>query len=75
MARDQTIEFSGTLTAKKCPIPLRRIGYRYRYQQKCCHDSDLGCNMRLSASGIPKIPVETQEKSTANTSFIAAQPV
>lgn len=25
---DQTIEFTGTLTAKKCPIQLRRIGYR-----------------------------------------------
>lgn len=24
---DQTIEFTGTQTAKKCPIPLRRIGY------------------------------------------------
>jgi len=25
---DQTIEFTGTQTAKKCPIQLRRIGYR-----------------------------------------------
>ena len=25
---DQTIEFTGLQTAKKCPIPLRRIGYR-----------------------------------------------
>ncbi len=25
---DQTIEFAGIQTAKKCPIPLRRIGYR-----------------------------------------------
>jgi putative transposase len=25
---DQTIEFSGVLTAKKCPVPLRRIVYR-----------------------------------------------
>jgi len=25
---DQTIEFTGVQTAKKCPIPLRRIGYR-----------------------------------------------
>ena len=24
---DQTIEFTGTQTAKRCPIPLRRIGY------------------------------------------------
>ena len=25
---DQTIEFTGVQTAKKCPIELRRIGYR-----------------------------------------------
>jgi len=25
---DQTIEFTGTQTAKKCPVQLRRIGYR-----------------------------------------------
>ena len=25
---DQTIEFTGVLTAKKCPVQLRRIGYR-----------------------------------------------
>ena len=25
---DETIEFTGMYTAKKCPIPLRRIGYR-----------------------------------------------
>lgn len=25
---DQTIEFTGLQTAKKCPIPLRRIGYK-----------------------------------------------
>ena len=25
---DQTIEFTGIQTAKKCPIQLRRIGYR-----------------------------------------------
>lgn len=25
---DQTIEFTGALTAKKCPAPLRRVGYR-----------------------------------------------
>ena len=25
---DETIEFTGLYTAKKCPIPLRRIGYR-----------------------------------------------
>ena len=25
---DQTIEFTGTQTAKKCPVPMRRIGYK-----------------------------------------------
>jgi len=25
---DQTVEFTGAATAKKCPVPLRRIGYR-----------------------------------------------
>ncbi len=25
---DQTIEFTGVQTSKKCPIRLRRIGYR-----------------------------------------------
>lgn len=28
LSSDQTIEFTGVLTAKKCPIQLRRIGYR-----------------------------------------------
>lgn len=28
LTSDQTIEFSGQITAQKCPIPLRRIGYR-----------------------------------------------
>ena len=28
LTSDQSIEFTGTQTAKKCPIPLRRIGYR-----------------------------------------------
>ena len=28
LSSDQTIEFTGTQTAKRCPIPLRRIGYR-----------------------------------------------
>ena len=28
LSSDQTIEFTGPQTAKKCPIPLRRIGYR-----------------------------------------------
>jgi len=28
LSSDQTIEFTGSVTARKCPIPLRRIGYR-----------------------------------------------
>jgi putative transposase len=28
LSSDQSIEFTGALTAKKCPIQLRRIGYR-----------------------------------------------
>lgn len=28
LTSDQTIEFTGTQTAKKCPIQLRRVGYR-----------------------------------------------
>ena len=28
LSSDQTIIFRGRLTAKKCPIPLRRVGYR-----------------------------------------------
>ena len=28
LTSDQRIEFTGTQTAKRCPIPLRRIGYR-----------------------------------------------
>jgi len=28
LTRDQTIEFPGIQTHKKCPIKLRRIGYR-----------------------------------------------
>lgn len=28
LSSDQTIEFTGLQTAKKCPIPLRRIGYQ-----------------------------------------------
>jgi putative transposase len=28
LTSDQTIEFTGVQTAKKCPVPLRRIGYK-----------------------------------------------
>jgi putative transposase len=28
LTSDQTIEFTGTVTHKRCPIPLRRIGFR-----------------------------------------------
>jgi hypothetical protein len=40
--------------------------------KKCRHDSNLDRNVCLSAPGIPKISVKAQEKSAANTSFIAA---
>lgn len=50
---DQTIEFTGSQTAKKCPVPLRRIGYR---------DADTGIryvfltnNFTLSAKTIADI--------------------
>jgi putative transposase len=28
LTSDQTIKFTGTQTARKCPVLLRRIGYR-----------------------------------------------
>jgi len=53
LTSDQTIQFTGTQTAKKCPTPLRRIGYR---------DADTGKryvfltnNFQLSAKTIADI--------------------
>ena len=50
---DQTIEFTGTLTSKKCPIQLRRIGYRDSETGK--HYIFLTNNFKLSAKTIADI--------------------
>ena len=53
LTSDQTIEFTGTYTAKKCPIPLRRIGYRDKETGK--HYVFLTNNLKLSAKTIADI--------------------
>jgi putative transposase len=50
---DQTIEFTGLQTSKKCPIPLRRIGYRDELTGK--HYVFLTNNFKLSAKTIADI--------------------
>jgi len=50
---DQTIEFTGAQTARKCPIPLRRIGYRDTETGK--HYIFLTNNFKLSAKTIADI--------------------
>lgn len=50
---DQTIEFTGIQKAKKCPIPLRRIGYRDTETGK--HYLFLTNNFKLSAKTIADI--------------------
>lgn len=50
---DQTIEFSGALSSEKCPIPLRRIGYRD--QETGRHYVFLTNNFKLSAKTIAAI--------------------
>lgn len=50
---DQTIEFSGAQTAKKCPIPMRRIGYKDAVTGK--HYIFLTNNFKLSAKTIADI--------------------
>ena len=50
---DQTIEFTGLQTAKKCPIRLRRIGYRDAITGK--HYVFLTNNFKLSAKTIADI--------------------
>jgi len=50
---DQTIEFTGVQTAKKCPIPLRRIGYRDPKTGK--HYVFLTNNFKLAAKTIADI--------------------
>lgn len=50
---DQTIEFTGTQTAKKCPVQLRRIGYKDAETGK--HYVFLTNNFKLSAGTIADI--------------------
>ena len=53
LTSDQTIEFTGTQTAKKCPVQLRRIGYRDPETGK--HYVFLTNNFKLSAKTIADI--------------------
>ena len=53
LTSDQTIEFTGPQTAKKCPTPLRRIGYRDAETGK--HYVFLTNNFQLSAKTIADI--------------------
>ena len=50
---DQSIEFTGSITAKKCPIRLRRVGYRDPETGK--HYVFLTNNFKLSARTIADI--------------------
>ena len=53
LTSDQTIEFTGVQTAKKCPIQLRRIGYRDPETGK--HYIFLTNNFKLAAKTIADI--------------------
>lgn len=53
LTSDQTIEFTGIQTAKKCPIKLRRIGYRDPLTSK--HYVFLTNNFKLAAKTIADI--------------------
>ena len=53
LTSDQSIEFTGTQTANKCPIPLRRIGYRDPETGK--HYVFLTNNFKLAAKTIADI--------------------
>jgi hypothetical protein len=53
LTSDQSIEFTGALTAKKCPIQLRRIGYRDLETGK--HYVFLTNNFKLAARTIADI--------------------
>jgi hypothetical protein len=53
LTSDQTIEFTGVQTAKKCPIKLRRIGYRDPETGK--HYVFLTNNFKLAAKTIANI--------------------
>ena len=50
---DQTIEFSVAVTARKCPLPMRRIGYRDPQTGK--HYVFLSNNFKLAAKTIADI--------------------
>ena len=50
---DQTIEFTGAQTAKKCPVPMRRIGYKDSVTGK--RYTFLTNNFKLSARTIADI--------------------
>ena len=53
LTSDQTIEFTGIQTAKKCPVQLRRIGYRDA--ETGIHYEFLTNNFQLSAQTIAAI--------------------
>ncbi|MET0003268.1 MAG: IS4 family transposase [Candidatus Thiodiazotropha sp.] len=53
LSSDQTIEFTGAVTSKKCPVQLRRIGYRDAQTGKCY--VFLTNNFKLSANTITQI--------------------
>jgi len=53
LTSDHTVEFTGALTAKKCPVQLRRIGYRDPETGK--HYIFLTNNFKLSAKTIADI--------------------
>jgi putative transposase len=53
LTSDQTIEFTGTQTAKRCPIQLRRIGYHDPETGK--HYIFLTNNFKLAAKTIADI--------------------
>ena len=53
LSSDQTIEFAGIQTVKKCPVPLRRIGYRDPETSK--HYVFLTNNFKLAAKTIADI--------------------
>ncbi|MCG7938719.1 MAG: IS4 family transposase [Candidatus Thiodiazotropha lotti] len=53
LSSDQTIEFTGAITSKKCPIQLRRIGYRDAQTGK--RYVFLTNNFKLSAKTIAQI--------------------
>jgi len=53
LTSDQIIAFTGTQTAKKCPLPLRRIGYRDPETGK--HYVFLTNNFKLTANTIADI--------------------